>query len=178
VKVEVKGAARKIDQIFRFDKAVWRDMQKGVREAGNSVASDAAGRMPGQPLRNWGLWFSDGRNLSYEGGVRRMSVSVRSKETQGFRQVKAKVGFASGNVAGAIYGLAGSQPGTKSTHPAGPVRSRNFKAALNRRQGGGFGVRRSQFWPRALTPAYYAKGPQARDRIGQAVERAVAAVNR
>lgn len=178
MKVEVKGAARKIDQIFRFDKTVWREMQKGVRDAGKSVASDAAGRMPGTGLSNWGLWFSNGRNLSYEGGAARMSVSVRSRETQGLRVIGAKVGFASGNAAGAIFGLAGSEPGTKSTNPGGAARSRNFKAALNRRQGGGFSVRRSQFWPRALTPAYYAKGPQARDHIGQAVERAVAAVNR
>jgi hypothetical protein len=178
MKVKVEGAARKIDMIFRFDKELWKTMQTEVREAGKLVQADASSRMPSAGLTRWGLWFDaqSRRDLSYDASIaKRISVSVRSKEKMGFRRIKAKVGFASGNAAGAIFGLAGSVPGTKSKFPE---RSRNFKQAINRQQGGSLGARRNQTWPRALTPAYYAKGPQAKDRIGAAMERLISAVNR
>jgi hypothetical protein len=181
MKVKVEGAARKIDMIFRFDKDLWKTMQKEVREAGRAVQSDAVSRIPAMGLSRWGLWweYGRGRDLSFSsGGAKRISISVRSKETSGFRRIKAKVGFASGNAAGAIFGLAGSQPGTLSSHPAGPIRSKNFKSAMNRAHGGIMGAKKNQSWPRALTPAYYAKGPQAKVKIGAAIERMVAAVNR
>jgi hypothetical protein len=178
MQVKVEGAARKIDLIFKFDKDLWKTMQKEVRSAGQSVQADASSRMPSAGLTRWGVWFDaqSGRDLSYNSGqANRISVSVRSKETMGFRRIKAKVGFASGNAAGAIFGLAGSVPGTKSIYPA---RSQNFKNALNQQHGGSVSTRRSQTWPRALTPAYYAKGPQAKERIGAAIERMISAVNR
>lgn len=178
MQVKVEGAARKIDMIFRFDKELWKKTQAEVRDAGRVVQADAVSRMPSQPLSNWGPWFDRQRNrdLTYtSAGAKRISVSVRSKERAGFRRVKAKVGFSSGNAAGAIFGLAGSVPGTKSLFPQ---RSKNFKQAINRAHGGTMGARGAQMWPRALTPAYYAKGPQARERIGAAIERMVQSVNR
>jgi hypothetical protein len=175
MRVKVEGVARKIDAIFRFDKDAWKVTQKEIRAAGQSVQADAVGRMPSMGLTNWGLWNNNGRYVSYDGSAKRISVSVRSREKMGFRRVKAKVGFASGNAAGAIFGLAGSVPGTRSKFPQ---RSANFKAAMNRRHGGSMGARNNQSWPRALTPAYYAKGPQAREKIGAAIERMVASVNR
>jgi hypothetical protein len=177
MQVKVQGAARKIDLIFRFDKDLWKQTQAEIRAAGQSVQADAVQRMPSQPLSGWGPWFDRQRNrdLTYvSSSAKRISVSVRSKEKAGFRRVKAKVGFSSGNAAGAIFGLAGSVSGTKSLFPE---RSRNFKESLNRKHGGTMGARNSQMWPRALTPAYYAKGPQARERIGAAIERMVAKVN-
>lgn len=178
MQVKVTGAAAKIDAIFRFDKELWKKTQAEIRDAGRVVQADAVRRMPSQPLSNWGFWFDRQRNrdLSYtSASAKRISVSVRSKEKFGFRRIKAKVGFSSGNAAGAIFGLAGSVPGTKSLYPE---RSRNFKQSMNRVHGGTMGARSNQMWPRALTPAYYAKGPQARERIGAAIERMVNSVNR
>jgi hypothetical protein len=176
MKVTVEGAAQKIDLIFRFDKDLWKEMQKEVRAAGSEVQKDAISRMPSQGLSRWGLWFHRGRDISYESNrAKRISVSVRSKERGGFRRVKAKVGFSSGNAAGAIYGLAGSVSGTRSDFPQ---RSANFKRAINNQHGGSIGSKNSQTWPRALTPAYYAKGPQASEKIGAAIERMIAQVNR
>jgi hypothetical protein len=180
LRVEVKGSATKIDQLFRFNKTVWKDMTGEIRSAGQAIARDAAARMPSQPLRNWGGWVDarSGRNLTYEtNAARRISVSVRSRETAGFRDIKLKVGFSRGNAAGAIFGLAGSVQGTKSMHPAGVIRSRNFKRALNSRHGGSVGARNSQIWPRALTPAFYLHRDKVREQFGAAVERAVAQVN-
>lgn len=177
LEVKVEGAARKIDLIFRFDKELWKKTQAEIRDAAREVQSDAVRRMPSQPLSGWGPWFDRQRNrdLTYtSAGAKRISVSVRSKEKAGFRRIKAKVGFSSGNAAGAIFGLAGSVPGTKSLFPE---RSRNFKQSLNRAHGGSMGARNNQMWPRALTPAYYAKGPQARELIAAAIERMVAKVN-
>lgn len=176
MKVKVEGAARKIDLIFRFDKTLFKEMQKEVRAAGSEVQKDAISRMPSSALSSWGLWFHRGRDISFESSkAKRISVSVRSKERAGFRRVKAKVGFSPGNAAGAIFGLAGSVAGTRSDFPQ---RSANFKRALNNQHGGSIGTRNSQTWPRALTPAYYAKGPQAREKIGAAIERMIAQVNR
>jgi hypothetical protein len=182
LKVQVKGAASKIDQIFRFDKELWRDTTREIRQAGDAIAKDAATRMPGYPLRNWGSWFEYGsqRSLSYDSGAaKRITTSVRSRESLGLRVIKTKTGFSKGNAAGAIYGLAGSssEP-TRSSHPAGAVRSRNFKKAMNRRQGGSLDARNGQMWPRALTPAFYVHRDKVRKQIGAAVERAVAQVNR
>jgi hypothetical protein len=181
VKVKVTGAAQKIGQIQRFRQDIWKDMQKEVKSAAQLVANDAKGRIPGQGLSNWGAWtdYKSKRDLSFgSSAASGITVSFRSKEIQGFRRIKAKVGFSKGNAAGAIYSLAGSKPGTLSTHPAGAARSAGFKRAINRKFGGSFTTRNSQQWPRALTPAFYAKGPQARIKIGQAVERAVAKVNK
>jgi hypothetical protein len=176
MRVKVTGAAQKIDQIFRFDKNAWKVMQAGVRAAGSAVQKDAQARMPSIGLTKWGMWDADGRDLSYDAGqAKRITVSVRSREVLGFRRVKAKVGFASGNAAGAIFSLAGVNPGTTSRYPQ---RSRNFKTAMNKEHGGAVGMKRNQTWPRALTPAYYAKGPQAREQIGAAIERMVAQVNK
>jgi hypothetical protein len=174
MRVKVEGSARKIDLIFAFDKQLWKEMQKEVRSAGQLVQRDAIARMPAMGLSRWGLWFARGRNLSYESGVKRISISVRSKETAGLRRVKVKIGFASGNAAGAIFSLAGSKSGKGSDYPA---RSANFRTAMNREHGGSVGMRGNQTWPRALTPAYYAKGPEARQKIGAAVERMIARVN-
>jgi hypothetical protein len=180
LKVQVKGAAAKIDQIFRFDKEIWRETTKDIRSAGNAIARDASGRMPGRPLSNWGRWVDSrsGRSLFYDSGAARINTSVRSRETAGFRNITTKTGFSRGNAAGAIFGLAGSVSGTQSVHPAGVARSRNFKNALNRRYGGSTGARNAQIWPRALTPAFYVHRDKVRAQIGAAVERAIAKVNR
>ena len=177
MRVKVEGAARKIDLIFRFDKDLWKNTTQIIRASGREVASDAKARIPANGLRNWGLWweFPRGRDLSYQSGrVQAISVSVRTKEKAGFRRIKAKVGFSKGNAAGAIYSLAGSVPGTQS---AFDFRSDNFKRAMLRAHGGSMGSRGNQIWPRALTPAYYAKGPRARERIGAAIEHMIARVN-
>lgn len=178
MKVKVEGAARKIDMIFRFDKDLWNTTQIEVRRAGRDVASDAKARIPTQGLTNWGAWleFPRNRDLSYNSGrVQVVTVSVRSKETKGLRRLKAKIGFGRGNAAGAIFGLAGSVAKTQTEFPG---RSANFKKQMNIAHGGSIGSRNSQTWPRALTPAYYARGPQARIKIGAAIERMIAKVNR
>jgi hypothetical protein len=181
LKVQVKGAASKIDQIFRFDKQLWRETTRDIRKAADDIGRDASARMPGYPLRNWGRWIQTGstRQLSYESGsAKRITTSVRSRETFGLRVITTKTGFSRGNAAGAIYGLAGSVDGSKSSHPAGPTRSRNFKRALNRAHGGSTGARNAQIWPRALTPAFYVHRDKVRAQIAALVERAVAQVNR
>jgi hypothetical protein len=40
------------------------------------------------------------------------------------------------------------------------------------------GARNVQMWPRLLTPAYYAKGPQASATIASLIEKAVQQANR
>jgi hypothetical protein len=62
--------------------------------------------------------------------------------------------------AGAIYMLAGSK--NRSGH--------RFNNVINRQHGSGP-------WPRAMTPAYYAKGPQAAKDIGHLIEQAINNVN-
>jgi hypothetical protein len=182
MQIEVRGAAAVTEGIFRLDKGVWRDLQKDVRKAGQVIATEAGQNMPAQPLRNWGKWieFSGrGKSLWYEGSsVRSFRTGFRSKSTRGFREVSAVVMPSSGNVAGSIFLLAGSVDTTQSKHPAGAVRSRNFKRALNRRHGGSFAARRNQTWPRVLGPLYYKHRKKVREEVGKAVEHAISRFNK
>jgi hypothetical protein len=180
--VEVRGAAAVTEGIFRLDKEVWRDLQKDVRKAGEVIAVEAGQNMPGRPLTNWGKWieFSGrGKSLWYEGSsVRSFRSGFRSKSKQGFREVSAVVMPSSGNAAGAIFLLAGSVGSTRSRHPAGGVRSANFKRALNRRHGGSTSARGNGTWPRVLGPLYYKHREKVRKEVGQAVEHAISRFNR
>jgi hypothetical protein len=168
MKVEITGAATKIDAIFRFDKDVWKGVQRGVKEAAESVAADARSRFPSYGIGGtsgaggWGGWIAKngGRNLGYDQSKIRSSVKTRfkSRYKSGFREVKGQAVVM--NPAGAIYSLAGSQ--NKSGH--------HFNNVINTQHG-------SNIWPRALTPAYYAKGPQASREIGRVIEKAISNIN-
>ena len=168
MKVKVEGAAAKIDAIFRFDKAVWKEVQSGVKSAAESVAADARSRVPAVGIlsssgRGWGTWFSKGRDLSFQQAAIRSSIKPRfkSRVRGGFREVQGQAVIM--NPAGAIYTLAGSQ--NRSGH--------QFNEVITRGKQGGNGP-----WPRALTPAYYAKGPQARKDIAAFIEKAINEVNK
>jgi hypothetical protein len=182
MEVEVRGAAAVVEAIFRLDKELWRELQKDVRKAGQTISTEAAQNMPAQPLRNWGKWIEfSGRDKSlwYEmPAAGRFSTSFKSRSTRGFRQVSATVGPAKGNAAGAIFLLAGSVDGTKSKHPQGAQRSARFKRALNNRYGGSPGARGNGTWPRVLGPLYYKHRAKVSREIGQAVERATSKFNK
>lgn len=168
MKVEVTGAAAKIDALFRFDKDVWAGVQKGVKEAAESVAADARSRVPSYGLGGtsgtggWGGWIAqkDGRDLSYEQATIRKNVKTRFKSQMksGVRVVKGQA--INNSPAGAIYMLAGSK--NRSGH--------RFNNVIKTQHSKGP-------WPRAMTPAYYAKGPQAAKDIGHIIEQAINNVN-
>lgn len=175
--VKVEGAARKVDQIMKFNKDIWREMQGDIKSAGEEVALFTRQQLPARGLRNWGSWteFRRGKDLDYDADiVQKVTVGVRSRKQSGFRRVKARIGFSRGNAIGPIYSLTGSR---RNHNPFWPERSANFRSAMIQAHGGSVGTRNSQTWPRALTPAYYAKGPNAAKAIGQAVERAIAKIN-
>ena len=168
MKVEVTGAAAKIDALFRFDKEVWKGIQKGVKDAAESVAADARNRVPTYGVYGtsgtgtWGGWIAkkDGRDLSYDQGKIRKGVKTKFKS-----QVKSGVRVVKGQAvnttpAAAIYMLAGSK--NRSGH--------RFNDVINTQRSSGP-------WPRAMTPAYYAKGPEASAEIGRLIEQAINDVN-
>jgi hypothetical protein len=176
VKVKVEGLAAKIDAVFRFDKELWRAMQKDIKTAVDVVATDARSRVPAQGLYSsrsgysgWGKWIATKGNrvLSFEQSIVRGSIKsrARSRSRAGFREVKGVVEVM--NPAGAIFMLAGSQ--NRSGHP--------FNTSINRQHGGSVGARGNQFWPRILTPARYAKGGEAAQKIAAIVERGVNDIN-
>lgn len=168
MKVKVEGAAAKIDALFRFDKVVWAGIQKGVKEAAESVAADARSRIPAYGVRSstglggWGRWIAarDGRDLSFDQAKIRSSIKPKFKSQfkNGIRIVKGQA--ATTSPAAAIFMLAGSQ--NESRH--------RFNTVINRQHG-------KSVWPRAMTPAYYAKGPQASRDIGALIEKAINDVN-
>jgi len=176
MQVKVEGAAAKIDALMRFDKAAWRDIQKGVKQATAAITKDAESRVPPMGLvprragSGWGAWtFSrDGRDLSYQRGNFKFKTRFRSRSVQGFREVQGRAQLDTSNPAAAIFTLAGSV--NKSGHP--------FNTNINRQSGTREGARDVGMWPRLLTPAYYAKGPEAAKTIGALIEKAIADVNR
>jgi hypothetical protein len=177
MKVEVKGAAAKVDALQRFDKTAWRVVQKGVKEATAAVTRDAESRVPPMGLiprragSGWGLWTEsrgERRDLSYRPGDFQFKTKFRSRVVQGFREVQGRAILEKNTPAVAIFTLAGSKD--KSGHP--------FNSNINKQTGTRKGARNVGMWPRLLTPAYYAKGPEAAKTIGALIEKAIADVNR
>lgn len=169
-KVRVEGAAQKIEQIYRFDKDIWKEVQQGVRAAMKGVVTDTRANYPNTALSNWGPWiaYRSGRDLSFDGSAARSGVRAgfRSKQRRGVRVIS---GMAWNKTpAGAIYELAGSQD------RSGEFFNRN----INKKRGGVVGSRNNGMWPRALGPAWTKNVDAVRQEIGRVVERAVDKVNR
>jgi len=80
MQLKVEGAAAKIDAVMKFDKAAWRGVQKGVKEATAQVTAEAQRLVPPMGIvglrrgAGWGQWTysRDGRDLSYR--PRRLQV--------------------------------------------------------------------------------------------------------
>ena len=159
--VEVKGVPELINRISKFDKDVYRILTKEVRQALSSVAKDAIARTPnGRAIKGWGPWTAarDGRDLSFNGqDVKRGIKPQAVKRSKSGRVVKFSGRVITKTPAGAIFALAGSKTGGQ------------FEDALLRKAG--------NIWPRTLTPALYAKGPQAARDIEAAIQKAAASVN-
>jgi hypothetical protein len=183
MKVKVEGAAARIDALFRFDKAAWRDLQRGVKKATEAVTKNAEGRVPPMGIipmgggRGWGPWNHFGRDLGYNRSAFRFSTKFQSRSRQGFRQVQGRSVLDASDASVAIFTLAGFVPGPnpKTRRKAQSV---NFKRTINRQTGTVAGGKGRGMWPRLLTPAYYAEGPKAAQTIGQLIESAVAQANR
>jgi hypothetical protein len=176
MQVKVEGAAAKIDAIMRFDKEAWRAIQKGVKAATDAISKDAERRVPPMGLiprragSGWGSWnySRDGRDLSYRRGDFKFKTRFRSRVQQGFREVQGRAQLDTSSAAVAIFTLAGSQ--NKSGHP--------FNTNINNQTGTREGARDVGMWPRLLTPAWHAKGPEASKEIGALIEKAIDQANR
>jgi len=174
VRVELEGAAELVNRLQKFDKDVYKILERELKAAAKLVAENAQGRVPSPPLSNWGRWSvmtgssgtrgvvtmaTGSRDLSfYPAKARRgIKAQVPKKYKQG-AIVGFRVWVAQMDPAGAIYELAGSK--TQGT----------FGLNLNNANGG-------DVWPRTLTPALYEKGNQAEREIDDALDRAIAALN-
>ena len=178
MKFHVEGVPELINRISKFDKEVSKILNREVKEGADVVGAYARSLVPsGNALRNWGPWnFKTGktgsigvvsmsqgsRDLSFDGSAVARGIkpqAVKSNKRGIVVGFKARVVMST--AAGSIWSLAGSRNKSKST--MGPNLNRAFSDPR---------------WPRALTPALHAKGPQARKEIEDAIDRAIAAVNR
>jgi hypothetical protein len=183
MKVKVEGAAARIDAIFRFDKAAWRDIQRGVKKATDAITKDAKSRVPPMGLvplaggSGWGPWNHQGGDFSYNRGAFVFSTRFRSRSKQGFRQVQGRSLLDVSTPFVNVYVFAGRVPGPnpKTRYQAS---STSFKRGLHRQSGTRPGKGTPGMWPRLLTPAYHAEGPIAEKTIGKLIEEAVAKANR
>ena len=174
MRVEIEGAAQLMNRLQKFDKEVYKILERELKAAATLVAKDARKRVPKSPLSNWGKWaettgssgqrgvvtmVTGSRDLSFDAAkVRR---GIRADVPKRYRKgaiVGFKVGVVSMNPAGAIYELAGS------------VKKDTFGTNLNNKNG-------DSVWPRTLTPALYEKGDEAARGIEDAIDRAVAALD-
>jgi hypothetical protein len=181
--VQVKGAAAKIDALFRFDKAAWRDIQRGVKKATEAITRNAESRVPHMgvvPLRGgpgWGPWNYQGRDLGYNRGAFKFSTRFQSRSRAGFRQVQGRSLLDISTPSVSVFVFAGVVPGP---NPKTPYKSRSlgFKKAIHDQTSTRPGTTARGMWPRLLTPAYHAEGPIASKTIGKLIEDAVAQINR
>jgi len=181
--LHIENASDLINRISRFDKDIYKELQKQIRAVTTEVKNDAEslepvgkalfGTMGGdQVSEGWGGWTArrDGRDLSFDGsdaGLRGgMKVQVRKtthRTSAGNAYgVVGKV-LAPNNPAAAIFLLAGSKNPNRRPGWGG-----NFNAELNRRFGTTF--------PRGLTTAWRRGYAGAAARIDAAVEAARAAI--
>lgn len=171
MKIQAVGAAQKIEQIFRFDKELWREIQAGTKKAMEGVISDGKAAMPNEnALSNWGKWIAkdSGRDLSFSPSSATAGIKSRFRSTnrQGLRVVRGQA--YNSQPAGSIYLLAGAS--NKS--------GLSFSDNLNKKHGGKYGSPKDGTWPRALGPAWNKNVEEARDEIGRVVQAAIAKVNR
>jgi len=164
-----------IKRLQKFDKEVYKTLNKEVRQGLAEVAGTARSLTPsGNALSHWGTWMTatgqsarvgsvtlvqGTRDLSYDGSSVRRRIRGRAVK----RSKKGQVTSYSGQVvttsaAGAIYSLAGS------TNPNTP-----FARALRR-------AGRGTQWPRALTAARNKEGPKAAREITKAIQKAARTV--
>ena len=168
---KVEGADRMIERIKGFEREIWRDLQKEVRDASDDIVNDARAAVPSRGLRRWGPWRV---NVGGAGGFRNTSRDrdyvesnvkagirnqFRTRKSRGSLGVLGRVVQA--DAAGAIFTLAGSQ--NRSGDP--------FNSHLNRKHGAGP-------WPRLLGPAWTDNVDEARNKIQKAVDDAARKVNR
>jgi hypothetical protein len=178
MKFHVEGVPELINRISKFDKKVAKILNDEVKKGADVVGAYARSLVPeGNALKKWGQWnlktgkagtvgvvsLSQGsRDLSFDGSTVARGIkpqAVKSNKRGVVVGFKARVVMST--AAGSIWSLAGSRNKSKST--MGPNLNRVFPDPR---------------WPRALTPALHAKGPQARKEIEDAIDRAISAVNR
>jgi hypothetical protein len=113
VKIKVEGAAAKINAIFLFDKAAWRDIQRGVKRATDAITQDARSRVPPMGIvpmgggRGYGPWNHGGRDLSYSRGAFGFSTRFQSRSKGGFREVRGRSLLDISEPSVAVFTLAG-----------------------------------------------------------------------
>ena len=184
--LDVEGAGPLINRLAKFDKDVYRILQRDIRKATSKIRNKAQsyepvaaalfGTMDGEKVSGgWGVWTSsrDGRDLGFDGtqdGLKSgMKVQVRQTRRRNIGASGSTVTGIVGKVvappspAAAIFLLAGSRDGELRPGWGG-----NFNAALNARYGTTF--------PRGMTAAWREEGPEAGKEIDRAIERAKEAV--
>lgn len=171
--IKIDGAAELINRITKFDKDVSKILTKEINDGSRLIANEAKANTPDRGLSGWGQWFettgssgqrgvvslaTSSRSIAYTGSeVRAKTRPQLAKRSVRGRVVGFKARVVTMSPAGAIFALAGS----KDT-------SNDFKRNLNKKHG--------QQWPRILSGALYAKGPEARKKIEQAIDKAARAV--
>lgn len=180
--LSVEGAGELVNRLQKFDREVYKVLQREVREASGLVAEEAARLMPAgkvlrggvdtreRPTPGWGPWnratggtgsvgavtlVQGSDNLSYDGATARRSIKVRARQ---YRRARSRVGIVGvvslTNPGAVVWALMGKNP-TNSL----------FEREVVRRYGNGA-------YPRALTPAWNKYGPTAGEKIDQALDRA------
>jgi len=177
--MDVQGAGALVDALSKFNKEIYKILQDDVRKAVGAVADDARRRTPDIVLAGgrssnrerrspgWGPWTHsrDGRDFSWNEARadRDIKVSVRKSRVRGAGTTGIAGRVSSRNdVALAIFSTAG----------AATPDSRFNKAII--RKWGPLPTINGSKTTRTIGAALIEKGPQAREDIDRALERAQA----
>jgi hypothetical protein len=167
VRVETHGIAQFINRLEKFNKDISKELKKEMRAGADMVRKDAVGRVPANPVSNWGPWTQNGRDLGYDvNTVRRSYKTVTNR----YRRlgVTAAFGYSAvtENPAAAIFEQigAGSPKGNTQWRS-----SEQFRRTVVNRHGRRPNVKGGK---RILVPAYYAVIGKVNERITKAVREA------
>jgi hypothetical protein len=167
VRLTVTGIAPFINRLEKFDKDVSKALKKEMRAGADLVRQEAIGRVPANPVSNWGTWINNGRDVSYDqGAVRRSYKTVTNR----YRRLGVTAAFGYSTVtespAGAIFEQIGAEQAKGNTSWRS---SAQFRRTVVNRHGVRPNVKGGK---RILVPSYYAVIGKVNDRITAAIREA------
>lgn len=174
MRVEIDGAAQLVNRLKKFDKDIYKILERELKRAATLVAKDARGRITDRPISNWGKWAE----VTGSSGKRGVVTMVTGSRDLSFDPARVRRGFRAqvpkryrnGAITGFSVRVAQMDPAGAIYELAGSVKQDTFGRNLNKAQG-------DSVWPRTLTPALYEKGDEAARGIEDAIDRAVAALD-
>jgi len=86
-----------------------KSLDRANRELAKPLVAAARNNLVDEPMRNWGAWTQDGRNLSFDIGTARKGIKVKNRGRSRRSKYSSAMSLVNESAAGAIFEAAGRQ---------------------------------------------------------------------